>query len=118
MKARHILPGRILLIALIPAMVFMTACGSWWLPRPHKIDVQQGNLLSLDSIEQIQVGMSKSDVVSILGRPLTSNVIDVDRWDYIYSINRSGEDPKVKRLSLDFVDDVVANLETDGLDSE
>ena len=60
--------------------------------------------------------MSRNDVVSLLGRPITSNDIDPNRWDYIYSLNRSGEKPEVTRLSLDFQNDVVASLETDGLD--
>ncbi len=109
MKARHLL-----LIALIPALTALSACGTWWLPRPHKIDIQQGNLLSSDTISQIKIGMSKGEVIGLLGTPLTSNQINPDRWEYIFSLNRSGEEPNVKRLSLQFQDDVVANLEKDG----
>ena len=109
MKARQLL-----LIALIPMFTTLAACGAWWLPRPHKIDIQQGNLLSSDAISQIKVGMSKGEVVGILGTPLTTNQINPDRWEYIYTINRSGEDPKVQRLSLQFQDEVVADLEKDG----
>ncbi len=112
MTSRHIL-----LIILIPAMVSLTACGAWWLPRPHKIDIQQGNLLSTEQIEQVEVGMSRGDVVELLGRPITSNQLNENRWDYIFSINRSGEKPNVKRLSLDFENDVVKTLETDGLET-
>lgn len=108
--------SQLLLIALIPATITLTACGSWWLPRPHKINIQQGNLLSNESIEQIKIGMSKSEVVGILGQPITTNQLNENRWDYIYSLNRSGDEPDVKRLSLDFVNDVVAELETDGLE--
>lgn len=109
MKTRHLL-----LIALIPAFTILSACGTWWLPRPHKIDIQQGNLLSSDNISQIKIGMSKGEVIGLLGTPLTSNQINPDRWEYIYSINRSGEDPEVKRLSLEFQGEVVADLEKDG----
>lgn len=109
MKARHLL-----LIALIPAFTTVSACGVWWLPRPHKIDIQQGNLLPPDAISKIKVGMSKGEVVGLLGTPLTSNQINPDRWEYIFSLNRSGEDPQVKRLSVQFKDEVVADLEKDG----
>lgn len=110
--------SRLLLIALLPAMVSLTACGSWWLPRPHKISIQQGNLLSTEKIEQVEVGMSKDDVVRLIGRPVTSNQLNENRWDYIFSLNRSGETPDVKRLSLDFENDVVATLETDGIETD
>ncbi len=107
---------QILLIALIPAMASLTACGSWWLPRPHKISIQQGNLLSTEKIEQVKVGMSRGEVVALLGRPITTNQLNKNRWNYIFSLNRSGDKPEVKRLSLDFENDVVAELETDGLE--
>ena len=109
MKAKHFL-----LIALIPALFSLTACGAWWLPRPHKIDIQQGNLISEELIDQVKVGMSREQVIGLLGRPLTTNQLNPNRWDYIFSINRSGETPEVKRLSLEFDNEVVANLETDG----
>ncbi len=105
----------LLLIALIPLFSSLQACGSWWLPRPHKIDIQQGNLLSPEAIAQVTVGMNKSQVVSLIGNPLTSNKINPNRWEYIYSTNRSGERPNVKRLSLVFQNEVVADLERDGL---
>jgi len=110
MKSKHLL-----LVALIPALITLTACGSWWLPRPHKIDIQQGNLLTPEVVAEVKVGMSKGEVIGILGRPLTTNQINPDRWEYIYSVNRSGEKPKVKRLSLQFQGETVAELETDGL---
>lgn len=105
----------LLLLALIPVFTTLAACGSWWLPRPHKINIQQGNVLAKDAIAQIEIGMSKSQVTSLLGQPLTSNQINPDRWEYIYSINRSGDKPKVQRLSLEFENDQVAALEKDGL---
>jgi len=110
MKART-LP----LIILLPVFTVLSACGSWWLPRPHKIDIQQGNLLSTETVSQIEVGMSKTQVRSLLGASITSNQINPDRWEYIYSINRSGEKPEVQRLSLEFQNDKVASLERDGL---
>lgn len=105
----------LLLLALIPVFTALSACGSWWLPRPHKIDIQQGNLLSKDAVAQIEVGMNKAQVTSLLGKPLTSNQINPERWEYIYSINRSGDKPKVQRISLEFKDDKVSVLEKDGL---
>lgn len=110
MKTRNLL-----LLVLIPVFTTLSACGSWWLPRPHKIDIQQGNLLSDDAVAQIKEGMSKAEVTAILGQPLTSNQINPERWEYIYSINRSGEKPKVQRISLEFENDKVAILERDGL---
>ncbi len=110
--------SKLLAIAIIPLFLTLSACGAWWLPRPHKIDIQQGNLLPDDLVSQVTVGMSRGQVVSLLGRPVATNQINPDRWEYIYSLNRSGEDPQVKRLSLDFQNDQVASLDSDGLSKE
>ncbi len=105
----------LLIVMLVPLFVTLQACGSWWLPRPHKIVIQQGNLLSTEDIAKITVGMSQAAVQTILGDPLTSNHINPDRWEYIYTYNRAGKTPKVKRLSLVFRNLEVAEIEKDGL---
>ena len=91
-----------------------TACGSWWLPRAHKIEIQQGNLLPLETVEQVVEGMSRNEVVSLLGEPVTSNYFNSEQWDYIFSINRSGDDPEAKTLTLKFENDRVTSIEKDG----
>lgn len=105
-------------IALPIIILFsVSACGAWWLPRAHKIDIQQGNLLSTESVAQVEVGMSKNEVVALLGRPITTNQINPDRWDYIFSFNRSGRKPdNIQRLSVQFENDRVIALDSDGLE--
>ncbi len=110
MKTTYLLPT-----LLITAMISLSACGAWWLPRPHRIDIQQGNLLSTESVEQIEVGMSRNEVVQLLGQPLAVNQLNPNRFDYIFSINRSGEKPNVKRLSVDFQNGVVSAIDTHGI---
>jgi len=105
---------KLLLIALLPVFTTLSACGVWWLPRAHKIDIQQGNLLSAEAVSQVTIGMSKGQVIDLLGRPLTSNQLNPERWEFIYSNNRSGEKPKVKRLSLEFKNEIVADLDVEG----
>ena len=105
-------------IALPILILFsLSACGAWWLPRAHKIDVQQGNLLSPESLAQVEVGMSKNEVATLLGRPITTNQINPDRWEYIFSFNLSGKKPdNVQRLSIQFENDRVVSFDSDGLE--
>lgn len=91
-----------------------TACGSWWLPRAHKIEIQQGNLLPLEAVEQVVEGMSRNEVVSLLGEPVASNYFNSEQWDYIFSINSSGDDPEAKTLILKFENDRVTSIEKNG----
>ena len=112
MIARRLLPT-LLLSAVILSTT--TACGSWWLPRAHKIEIQQGNLLPIESVERVVEGMSRSQVISILGEPVASNYFNRQQWDYIYSINRSGDAPAAKTLTLRFENDLVVSIEKDGI---
>ena len=66
----------LVLFVLVTAFTSLSACGAWWLPRAHKIDVQQGNLLSIEKIKQIKVGMTKNEVARILGQPVAANPLD------------------------------------------
>lgn len=57
--------------------VLATAC-------VYRIDIQQGNLLEEDAIEQVQVGMTRSQVQFLLGTPMVDDAFHRDRWDYPY----------------------------------
>lgn len=100
---------RLLLLATLVTSV--AGCGSWWLPRPHKIDIQQGNLLDESAIGNIVEGMSKAQVQDKLGNPLLQQSFRPDRWDYVYSLNRSGEQPEGERLTLFFEEGRVTRIE-------
>lgn len=91
--------------------IALSGCGSWWLPRPHKINVQQGNLLDDRVVADIAEGMSKAEVQTRLGNPLLTQSFSPDRWDYIYSQNRSGEKPAGRQLTLFFSEGRVVSIE-------
>jgi outer membrane protein assembly factor BamE len=50
----------------------------------YRLDIQQGNLLSLNDVEQVTVGMSRSQVRYLLGTPMVSDPFAPHRWDYVY----------------------------------
>lgn len=69
----------------------LTACGFVGFPGVYKIDIEQGNLVTQDMIEQLQPGMSRRQVRFIMGSPLVEDTFQPDRWDYPYVI-RNGPD--------------------------
>ena len=48
------------------------------------MDIQQGNYLEGKSVDQLQVGMTRTQVRYLLGTPLVPDCFDKDRWDYLY----------------------------------
>ncbi len=82
-------PMRMLLIAL--AITCISACGALGFPGVYRIDVEQGNIVTQEMVDQLQPGMSKRQVRFILGTPLIEDSFNRNRWDYTYS-KRNGLD--------------------------
>lgn len=58
----------------------------------HKIDIQQGNAVSLETLDKVKPGMDRDQVRFIMGTPLLTDPFHQDRWDYYYSM-RKGRKP-------------------------
>ena len=110
----HILIKSVVVSTLFLSQLSLSGCGAWWLPRAHKIEIQQGNVLPDEAVASIVEGMTRREVVNILGEPVVFNPKNGVRWDYIYSINSSGDSPDAKRLTIMFENDRVVNIEKDG----
>ncbi len=76
------------------------------------MDVQQGNLLDPEQVDQVEVGMTRSQVRFLLGTPMVIDTFDADRWDYVYSLRRGHEREVTKRhLVVWFDGDKVTRVE-------
>ena len=65
------------------------ACGFVGFPGVYKIDVEQGNIVTQEMVEQLKPGMSRRQVRFILGTPLLEDPFNQARWDYPY-VKRNG----------------------------
>lgn len=80
----------------------------------YRMDVQQGNLLEQEQAEEVQVGMTRSQVQFLLGTPMVSDPFHRDRWDYPYYLRRGREREAEERwLSVHFDGDRVTRVERD-----
>ena len=92
-----------LLAPLLPALVVLVAaCKSPSLPVVYRIDVQQGNVITQDMLDQLEPGMDKRKVRFILGTPLIQDSFNPDRWDYYYSYQDRRKDRSARRVTLWF----------------
>lgn len=71
-------------------------------PGVYKIDIQQGNVVSQDMIDQLRPGMTRRQVRFIMGNPLITDTFHANRWDYLYSIQPGGSQRQQERVSLVF----------------
>lgn len=86
---------------------------------PHKIDIQQGNLITKEAFSAVKIGMSKAEVRTALGTPLLQDVFHANRWDYYFSHEQYGGFAKLKRVNEErritffFENDKLARIEGD-----
>lgn len=113
-------------LALVAASLSMVACssvsstassvGSW--VTPYKIDIIQGNVVTREQAQALQPGMPRDQVKGILGSPLLASVFHGNRWDYVFTFKRQGQDSQQRRVTVFFKDDVLEKVEADELPSE
>ena len=78
----------------------------------YRPDIQQGNYLESKTVDQLQVGMTRTQVRYLLGTPMVPAVFDKDRWDYLFYF-RHGRHPYTQRqVIVHFKDDKVASFDT------
>jgi len=81
----------------------------------YRMPVQQGNFLDPGLVEQLQVGMTRTQVSFLLGTPMIPSGFDADRWDYFYYVNsRHLKKPLTSRLTVYFAEEKVARIEREG----
>lgn len=88
-----------------------------WL-APHRIDVQQGNVVTSEQLSRVKPGMSRLQVRDILGSPLLTDAFHPDRWDYIFTLRQQGKPLQRRNVVLSFNGDVLKNIEAPDLPTE
>ncbi|PKM33348.1 MAG: outer membrane protein assembly factor BamE, partial [Gammaproteobacteria bacterium HGW-Gammaproteobacteria-10] len=83
------------------------------LPGVYKIDIQQGNIINQEIIDQLRPGMNKRQVLYIMGSPMLVDVFHKERWDYIYSEQKEGDARLQKKASLYFEGDNLVGIQGD-----
>ncbi|EIC29109.1 MULTISPECIES: outer membrane protein assembly factor BamE [Methylomicrobium] len=83
------------------------------LPGVYRVDVQQGNIVDQSMVDQLRPGMSKRQVLYIMGSPMLKESFRENRWEYLYSNQPGGEPRQQKRLILIFEGDSVVGLQGD-----
>ncbi len=100
----------LLVVAILTSLV---GCSYFQFPGVHKIYVQQGHVLNQDMIDDLEVGMTKSQVRFVLGTPLLADSFSLDRWDYYYSLHRGDETLRQRAMTVYFQDDKMPHFTGD-----
>ena len=104
-----------MMASLLKTVLLMTVIGSLSACiRPYQPDIQQGNIINNSDLRQIEAGMSKQEVLFILGTPMVIDPFNESRWDYYYSRKNQRKGETTTRLiTVMFDDDKLINLRGD-----
>lgn len=92
---------------MLCALLMLSAAGC-----VYRINIQQGNYLDPAALEQLNVGMTRSQVRYLLGTPMVPVAFDSDRWDYVFYFKRGRlRDPEQRHITVYFEDDRVTRIE-------
>jgi outer membrane protein assembly factor BamE (lipoprotein component of BamABCDE complex) len=95
---------RTLALALILA-ISSTACN-----LIYKQNIQQGNALEQEDLDELYVGMNKRQVLFVLGTPSVQDPFQQQRWDYVQTFSRRGGDLVQRTVTLHFQDDLLTEI--------
>ena len=85
---------------------------------PYQVEVVQGNFVSAEQAALLKPGMDRNQVRDILGTPLLTSLFHDNRWDYVFTIRRSGTEPQVRRFTVYFKGDSLDRFDGADLPSE
>ncbi len=76
----------------------------------YKMDIQQGNILSSETVAQLKTGMSKAEVATLLGTSLLQDNFRSNRWDYVYFSKKGRAAAFKKSVTLIFKNEQLVNI--------
>jgi outer membrane protein assembly factor BamE len=96
-------------LARAAAVCVLIATGSGCV---YRMNIQQGNFLEARTADQLQVGMTRSQVRYLLGTPMVPDAFDKDRWDYLYYFKKGRlTKPEQRHLIVYFHDEKVEKFD-------
>jgi len=81
------------------------------IPGVYRIDIQQGNQITQEMVDQLKPGMTEKQVRFVLGTPLIRDSFHPNRWDYVYRLDKPNQALQSKRLSLVFEGDLLHHFD-------
>ncbi|MEX2500694.1 MAG: outer membrane protein assembly factor BamE [Wenzhouxiangellaceae bacterium] len=92
-------------IAFLLLVLLVTGCNV-----VYKQNIQQGNVLDREDMDRLETGMTKRQVMVLLGTPAVQSPFHANRWDYINSFAPRGGKAERRTLTIEFENDRVVDF--------
>ncbi len=88
------------------SVAISTGCG-----LIYKQNIQQGNAIEQEDLDELYIGMNQRQVLFVLGTPSVKDPFNQNRWDYVQTFARRGGDPVMRTVTLWFEDGLLSEIE-------
>ncbi|WP_254276370.1 outer membrane protein assembly factor BamE [Halomonas sp. 3H] len=99
------------IVTLSAALLMASGCSYFGV---YKRDIPQGNLVTADMVDQLRPGMSRDEVVYLMGRPLLEAPFDSSQWDYIFRLDEAYGEVERRRVTLTFAGNRLMDIQREG----
>lgn len=105
--------SKIKTFTLILLTLWICSCASILEKTFNNKTVSQGNILNNQELSQLKIGMSKQEVLNVLGSSLITSTFNHNRWDYAYTQKIKNNNITTKHVILYFKNNRLANISSD-----
>ncbi len=106
---------QLLIYTLVIASALLGGCDSG-IFSVYRLDIQQGNALDMERVNQLEIGMDERQVRFLMGTPLLTDTFHDNRWDYLYWFKPGRGDLVRYRVTVFFDAGKVIRIDKEGLE--
>jgi len=88
-------------------IVMLTATGCNLI---YKQNIQQGNAIEQDDLDELYIGMNQRQVLFVMGTPSVRDPFHKERWDYVQTFSRRGGPMVERTVTLRFENDLLSEI--------
>lgn len=94
-------------------MLIVSGCSNLEFPWVYRLQIDQGNIITQDMVNQLKPGMTRDQVKFVMGSPLVVDPFHQDRWDYVNTVLDGQGKRTRKSLTVLFSNDTLVGLSGD-----
>ncbi|MDR5903271.1 outer membrane protein assembly factor BamE [Halomonas icarae] len=99
------------IVTLTVALLLASGCSYFGV---YKRDIPQGNLVTAEMVGQLRTGMTRDDVIYVMGSPLLEAPFDASQWDYLFYLDKAYEGTERRRVTLTFDGNRLVDIQREG----
>lgn len=102
-------------LACLALSTCLGACSNLEFPWVYRLNIDQGNIITQEMVNQLKPGMTRDQVKYVMGSSLLVDPFHPDRWDYVYTLRARDGKRTRQQLTVIFKDDLLVSLSGDFL---